>query len=101
MPITDVPPRPEESLLAEIVDIMQRVSPELFSRWLLLERVDGDEGISNVWDELGIPGTVYIIDTVSISLLSGWNGQALPDRRPRCGAPRHPTRQSAPAGFLQ
>ena len=52
MPITDVPPRPEESLLAEIVDIMQRVSPELFSRWLLLERVDGDEGISNVWDEL-------------------------------------------------
>ena len=52
MPITDVPPRPEESLLAEILDIMQRVSPELFSRWLLLERVDGDEGISNVWDEL-------------------------------------------------
>ena len=52
MPITDVPPRPEESLLAETVDIMQRVSPELFSRWLLLERVDGDEGISNVWDEL-------------------------------------------------
>ena len=101
MPITDVPPRPEESLLAEIVDIMQRVSPELFSRWLLLERVDGDEGISNVWDELGIPGTVYIIDTVSISLLSGWNGQALPDRHSRGGASCHAARQSADAGILQ
>ena len=52
MPITGLPPHPEQSLLAEIVNSMQEIHPELFNRWILLERVDNEAGITEVWDEL-------------------------------------------------